>query len=131
MAWMRVLVRLDSGRLAAIVEESLRELNFVYLKNMGRNMTQFELQAPCHLIVSVENTTREQLTFLIRPPLRVESALELRPMVGVREPEPDLLRCQSALVRVLRSHLPDEPWKGLGVLRSRSQKANWEKLGES
>jgi hypothetical protein len=128
---MRALIRLDSGKLTAIVEESLRELNFAYLKNEGRNVTQFEVQTPCHLIVSVENVTREQLTFLIRPHLRVESALELRPMVGVREPEPDRPRCQSALVRVLRSHLPDEPWKGAGVLRSRSQKANWEKLDES
>ncbi len=127
---MRALIRMDDRKLADSVELSLKNLGYSYYKNQGRNVTEFEVHSPCHMIVSVENLAREQFGFPFRSPVRIESAIELRRTIGASEPEERTRQCSAAFVNDLRSSLPDEPWKGLGVLRSRAEKQIWERLGE-
>ena len=110
---MRVLAKLDDWMLSERVEEALKKLGFAYLKNRGQNVTEFVVQSPCHLIVTVENLTREQIGFPLRSRFRVESAVELRRVIGGEEPESELRSCAATLVRELQPELPEKGWKGL------------------
>lgn len=110
---MRALVGLNHRMLSERVEGVLKKLGFSYLKNQGRNQTEFVVQSPCHLNVTVENLTREQIGFPLRSRVKVESAVELRRAIEAREPESELRRCATALVRELQPELPMRRWRGL------------------
>lgn len=116
--------------MAEILESSLKRLGFSYIKNQGRNVTEFEVRSPCRFIASVESVTGQKLSFLIPRSGVLESAVELRRLIGSNESEASLSACVSALVRELRSALPEEPWKGTGLLKSKGERANWESLGD-
>jgi hypothetical protein len=127
---MRALCRMDNRKLAEILETSLKKLGYSYIKNQGRSVTEFEVRSPCQFLAAVEDLTRQRLSFLVRSPVVVESAVELRRLVGATGPPAELSACASALARELRSALPNEPWKGVGAHRSRAARSNWENLGE-
>jgi len=123
---MRAYARVDYRNLAERVEAGLRKLGFTYLKNQGRNVTEFEVQTPCHFLVAVENLAREQLGFPLRSRVRVESAIDFKRTIGASEPGSQLKERISALVNDICSDLPDGHWKGLLALRSMSEKASWQ-----
>ena len=75
---MRALVNLDRMKMSERVEGALKKLGFSYLKNQGHTVTEFVVQSPCHLNVTIENLTREQIGFPLRSRVKVESAVELR-----------------------------------------------------
>lgn len=127
---MRALAGLDDWTLSESVGQTLKGLGFVYRKNQGRNVTEFEVVDPCHFLVTVENLTRKQMGFPLRSPIKVESAIEVRRTIGVREPESELKSCVSRFVSALRACISGEPWKGLGPVGSRREKAKWERLAE-
>ncbi|MGD0395404.1 MAG: hypothetical protein ABSB26_00655 [Nitrososphaerales archaeon] len=129
VAHMRVLVRMEDRKLAGCVQQSLEDLGFSFIKNQGRSLTEFEVRRPCHFIVTVENLAREQFGYPFRSPIRVESAIEVKPLIGSPEPENRLRETYSALFNHLRGKLHDEPWKGLGALASRHEKRIWESFG--
>jgi hypothetical protein len=110
---VRTLARLDHWKLSERMEEALKKLGFSYLKNQGRNVTEFMVQSPCHLNVTVENLTRDQIGFPFRSRIRVESAVEFRRAIEARESEPDLRRCATALIGELQSELPEKRWMAL------------------
>lgn len=126
---MRAYAKIDDTRLAEAVEASLRKLGFSYLKNQGRNVTEFEVRSPCHFIMTVENLTRAQFGFPLRSHVKVQSAIEFKRTIGAKETGPELAQSVSALVQDLCSDLPDQRWKGLLALRSMSAKAKWEEPG--
>jgi hypothetical protein len=121
---------MDHLRLAEILEASLKNLGYSYIKNQGRDITEFEVRSPCRFVASVESLTSQRPTFLIPRSAVTESAIELRRLIDSKRSEAEPSACVSALVRELRSALPKEPWKGTGRLRSRTERARWEKLGE-
>ena len=127
---MRALTRMDHLRLAEILEASLKNLGYSYIKNQGREITEFEVRSPCQFVASVENLVSQRPTFLIPRSAVTESAIELRRLVDSKGPEAELSACVSALVRDLRSALPKEPWKGTGHFGSKTERERWEKLGE-
>ncbi len=110
---MRAVVKTDYRRLSERVEKALKKLGYSYLKNQGRNVTEFVVQSPCHFNMTIENQPRQQIGFLIRSGMKVESAVELRRTIGAKEPESELRRCATALVQELQSELPEKSWKGL------------------
>ena len=93
-------------------------------------MTEFEVTSPRRMLIRVEDLSRKQFGFPIRSQLRLESAIEIMGVVGAPEPESKLRECASALAEKLHSSLPKEPWKGLGPVSERSEKGNWDRLGE-
>jgi hypothetical protein len=127
---MRALCRMDYQKLAEILEASLKKLGYSYVKNQGASFTEFEIRSPCQFLATVEDLTRHRLSFLVRSPVVVESAVELRRLVGAKGAEAESAACASALARELRSALPKEPWKGTGVYASRAERTNWENLGQ-
>jgi len=127
---VRALSRMDHPRLVEVLEASLKALGYSYVKNQGRDFTEFEVRSPCQFLASVESLVSPRLTFFIPRSGVAESAIELRRLVGSTGSEAELSTCVSAFVRELRSALPKEPWKGTGFFRSRAEKARWEKLGE-
>lgn len=127
---MRALSKMDHLQLAEILEASLKNLGYSYLKNQGRDFTEFEVQLPCQFMATVESLTRPRLTFLLPRSAVAESAIELRRVIGSKGPAAEPSTCASALVRELRSALPKEPWKGTGFFRARAEKDRWERLGE-
>lgn len=110
---MRALVNLDRMKMSERVEGALKKLGFSYLKNQGHTVTEFVVQSPCHLNVTIENLTREQIGFPLRSRVKVESAVELRRAIEAREPESELRRCAEALVRELQPELPEKCWRAL------------------
>lgn len=127
---VRALCRMDYLKLVEILEASLRKLGYSYLKNQGMNFTEYDVQSPCQLMATVENLTRLRPSFLIRSPIVVESAIELRRIIGAKGSAADQSACASALAQEIRSALPKQPWKGTGVYRSRAERTSWERLGE-
>jgi len=125
---VRAICRMEYVKLAVITEDSLKKLGYSYFKNHGHGMIEFEIREPCHMLARVEDLTRSRLSFLIRSPIVVESALELRRAVGTRPTSIDASVCASALAREIRSAMPEKPWKGTGVYRSRVEKNSWSKL---
>jgi len=121
---------MEDRKVAGLVEQSLQRLGFTFIKNQGLNITEFEVRSPCHFIVSVENLTREQFSLLLRSPIRVESAVEIKRLIGSHDPESELKERVGALVGELRRSLPDAPWKRSGILRGGIARRNWESLGE-
>ncbi len=126
---MRALIKMSDRKLAVLVEESLNGLGFSFIRNQGRNVTEFEVRAPCHFVVSVENLARERVGYPFRSGVSVESAIEVKRLIGSPDPEEALREHSSAFVRELKRKLPGEPWRGLGVFRSREEKRIWEALG--
>lgn len=126
---MRALCRMDHQKLSEILEVSLKKLGYSYIKNQGVGFTEFEIRSPCQFLATVEDLRRERPSFLVRSPVVIESAVELRRLVGAKGQAGEMA-CASALVRELRSALPEEPWKGTGVHTSRVERANWENLGQ-
>jgi hypothetical protein len=86
--------------------------------------------SPCHFLVRVEDLSMERVGFPIRSRVKLESAIEVNRTVGAEDPESEVARCVSEFVSALRAAAPPEPWKGLGLVGSRLEKANWESLGE-
>ena len=117
-------------KLAALVQETLNGLSFSHFKNQGRNVTEFQVSSPCPFIVTVENLSRWQIGFPFRSRARVESALELRRLIGSGDTEERLRTHASVFLQDLRKRLPDDPWKGLGIVGSRQAKEMWQALGE-
>jgi hypothetical protein len=127
---VRALARLDAGKLSDSVVETLAKLGYSYSKNQGLYVTEFEVRFPSNFGVVVEDLTRAQAGYPLRSRVRVESALELRRTIGAADDEEQLRRSVVTFAKELRAALPAEPWNGLGVLSSRSQKRNWKSLGE-
>ncbi len=128
---MRAFAKVADRTLAERLEASLKKLGFSYLKNQGRNVTEFEVQAPCHFLVTVENEAREQIGYPFRSRVKVESAIDFKRTIGAKEPGSELKQHISAVVEDLCSDLQDQRWKGLLALRSKSEEANWDAPGDS
>ena len=114
------------------VQATLDKLGFKYRKNTARYVIEFEVVSPCSMLIRVEDLARERAGFpyVLRSSLKVESAIELRRVIGATTPEEEVRRNASIFARSLRDVLPKEPWKGIGLIGSRSEKSNWEKLEE-
>ena len=123
---MRAYARVDDGSLASRVEVSLKKLGFSYLKNKGLNVTEYEVQMPCHFLVTVENIARAQFGYPLRSGVRVESAIDFKRTIGTNDPAQELKKSISALVELVIADLPDQRWKGLQSLQSMADKATWE-----
>jgi len=112
---MRAVANLVHWRLADRVEESLKKLNFSYIKNGGHTVTEFVVDSPCHFMVTIEDRTRQQVGLLFRSRLKVESLVELRPTIGAGETTAELVHCATPLVRELEPELPQERWEAMWV----------------
>ena len=127
---MRSFVSVSDRSLAERAESGLKKLGFAYLKNQGRNVTEFDVQSPCHFLVTVENMTRGQFGFPLRSRVKVESAIEFKRTIGAKESGSELKARISALVDYLCADLPDGRWKGLLTLKRMSEKASWKGFGD-
>ncbi|HUI85589.1 MAG TPA: hypothetical protein VLY21_00340 [Nitrososphaerales archaeon] len=127
---MRATTSLEYSALVSCVEASLVKLGFGHLKNVTKRVTEFEVESPCHFRVLVEDETRERYGFALLRSEKNESAIEILRTLGATEPEDDLRRNVSAFVAALREALPQDPWKGFGPFRSRSEKVKWSELSE-
>ncbi|HME18395.1 MAG TPA: hypothetical protein VKF15_01510 [Nitrososphaerales archaeon] len=126
---MQTFIKMEDRRLAGLAEQALNELGLSFIKNQGRNVTEFEVRSPCRFLVTVENAAREQVGFMFRRKVRIESLVEVKPLIGSPEPEARLQENYRAFLGRLRGKLPNEPWEGLGVLRSQQARRAWESLG--
>ena len=111
---MRAIVSMSANRLSAKVEEVLKQISYSYFRNQGQNITEFEVRSPCRVLVAIENLTREQVGFPFRSRTRIESAFEIRRLVGSQETDDTLLPCANTLVREVVKSLPSGSWKLLG-----------------
>ena len=100
-------MKVEDRKLAGLAEEALREMGLSFIKNQGRNVTEFEVRSPCRFLVTVENLAREQISFMaLRKKVRVESAVETKPLIGAPEPEERLQEHYEAFFDSLRAKLP-------------------------
>ena len=105
---------MPANRLSVKVEDALKRISYSYFRNQGQNVTEFEVRSPCTVLVTVENLTRDQMGFPFRSRTRVESAFEIRRLVGSRQTDDALLPCANALVREVQESIPAGTWKLLG-----------------
>lgn len=124
---VRAYARVDDGTLAGKVEASLKKLGYSYLKNKGLNVTEYEVQVPCHFLVTVENVAKSQFGYPLRRAVRVEAAVDFKRTIGTNDSAQDLKRSISALVEEVLADLPDQRWKGLESLRSMAERETWER----
>ena len=114
---MRAIVSMSANRLSAKVEDVLKQISYSHFRNQGQNVTEFEVRSPCRVLVTIENLTRDQVGFPFRSRTRVESAFEVRRLVGSQETDDTLLPCANTLVREIVKSLPSGSWKLLGSRR--------------
>ena len=114
---MRTYLKISPGKLAVLLEESLTAMGYAFIKNIGLNVTEFEVQRPARFILAVENQTREQIGYPFRSRIKVESALEWKRLIGSNEPDGRISASVSAILKDLGPRLPADPWKGAGVAR--------------
>ena len=127
---VRARTSLSAEELENLVSETMKELGFVCRRNQGLGVAEFEVVSPCGFLVRVEDLTGERMGFPLRSRLKVESAITVNRLLGAKEPESEVGHRVSEFLTALRAAAPAEPWKGLGIMDSRSEKANWERLGE-
>jgi len=127
---MRATTTLEYAKLVRCVEESLDKLGYSHLKNTTKRVTEFEVESPSHFRVLVEDETRERYGFALLRSEKHESTIEILKTLDSADPEEELKRSVSAFVDLLRQTLPQDPWKGFGPFRSRSEKVKWSELSE-
>ncbi len=127
---VRARTSLSAGLLEKLVGETLKELGFVCRRNRGLGVAEFEVVSPCEFLVRVEDLTTERMGYPLRSRVKIESAIVVNRTVGSKAPESEVGRRVTEFLTALRASAPAEPWKGLGILGSRSEKENWEGLGE-
>ncbi|MBI3858863.1 MAG: hypothetical protein HY296_01275 [Thaumarchaeota archaeon] len=125
---MRVVTRIDSLTLSGKAQAAFDNLGFSYRKNQGGFVTEFEVLRPCQFRVTVEDQTRPRLSFLIRSPFRVESAIETMPVVGAKGAESELKEALAKFVDALLGQLSETNSEGRTV--NSKEKANLERLVE-
>lgn len=127
---MRTTTTLEYAKLVRYVETSLAKLNYSYLKNQADRITEFEVESPCHFRILVQDETRERFSFALLRSEKNESAIEILRTLGAGDSKEVLKKHILAFVEQLREALPQEPWKGFGLVRSRSEKVKWSELAE-
>ena len=127
---VRARTRIDHISLETRAESTLSKLGFEFLKNQGELVTEFEVVSPSHFRVVIESLDRTQWGYPLRNPFRVESAVALSPTVGHFDSLETVASQAASFVAAFRSQLPPRPWKEMGILASRYERRNWEKLAE-
>ena len=127
---MRASTRVEYRKLVKHVERSLKSLDYPFLRNETKRLTEFEVLSPGSFRVVVENNTREDYSFGFMRSERIETSLELRRDLDARESDTLVNERATAFLARLTSALPEKPWKGMGVFRSRSERAKWSMLAE-
>jgi len=127
---MRASTKVGYRKLVRHVEQSLKSLGFSFLRNETRLLTEFEVITPSHFRVVLEDNSRYDYTFGVIRTHRVETSLELRRDLDAPETDEDLDKNARAFMNHLTSSLPEEPWKGLGLVRSRTERAKWQELSQ-
>lgn len=125
---MRASANVKYATLVACVENSLSTLNYGHLKHTTKLLTEFEVESPCHFRVIVEDAAGEKYGFALLMSEKNESVIEILPTLGAQESDDVLRQHVASLVGQVRKTLPREPWKGLGVFRSRSERVKWSEL---
>jgi hypothetical protein len=125
---VRASTSLGYSKLVRCVEDSLGKLGYAHLKNGTDRVTEFEVERPCHFRVLVEDQTVERFGMAILRSEKGESTVEILRSLEASESDDELAPHVSAFVEQLRRTLPPEPWKGLGLLRSRAEKLRWSEL---
>jgi hypothetical protein len=125
---MRASANLEYAKLVRYVDKTIRKLDYRYIRNGTQRVTEFEIEAPCHFRVIVEDQTQERFGFGILKSEKNESTIEVLPVLDTTDPEELLKNSLSAFIEELRKAMPREPWKGFGPLRSRAEKVKWSEL---
>lgn len=125
---MRARIRLDRATLEGLVSEALGGASCAFGINRGTFVTEFEVTSPCHFRVLVESLDRERLGHPVGPRKRAESAIGVTSTLGSSDPAEMVNGATSEFCKALLSLLPGPPWKGFGILGSRSEKKKWAAL---
>ncbi len=124
---MRTLAAVHAARLADVAEQSLKTLGYSYITNKASTLVEYEVRSPCHFLVTIEDLTRRQWGYPFRSGVKVESAIEVKPLVGAPESVDVSRKYAADFIALLRKSFPKEG--DGGRLRSHSDRG-WESLAE-
>lgn len=110
---MRAITKIEHRKLADLAENGLKELGFTFLKNGGGDVFEFEVQSPCRCIVSVRNLTQMRLAFPFVARTKVESLIEVRPMLGGEQQGEVVSKAAESIAEALSASIPRKKWKAL------------------
>lgn len=127
-AQMRASTRVEYRKLVRHVERSLKSLDYSFLRNETDLLTEFEVLSPSYFRVVVQDNSREDYSFGFMRSHRTETLLELRRDLATRESDGFVNKNARAFMEHLISTLPEKPWEGLGLVRSRTERAKWLEL---
>ncbi|MGP8124260.1 MAG: hypothetical protein ACLQEQ_00075 [Nitrososphaerales archaeon] len=127
---MRASTRVEYRKLVRHVEKSLTSLGYPFLRNETKRLTEFEVLPPSGFRVVVEDNSREDYSFGFIRSKKTETSLELRRELGTPESDGFVDKHVSAFMEHLTSALPEKPWEGLGLVRSRTERAKWLELSD-
>ncbi len=103
----------DHRKLAETIEKSLKSLGFAFIKHGGGTVTEFEVRSPCQLLITVHDLKRLTLGLLFIPHVKVESLIDVRPIIGASNDTGSLRRAYSDLAKALSNDVPEKKWKGM------------------
>lgn len=118
-------------KLAAATEASLVRLGFKFLKNEAKGMLEFEVTEPEAFLVrirSLEETEQPSPVFGFMFTRRQSACTDLSLVVGPGNPTAKAR--SSELIKAILGSMKVPPWKGLGIVESRTSKALWTRYSE-
>lgn len=119
------------SELVSVTETSLQRLEFKFLKNEAKDMFEFEVTEPETFLVRI--TQLQELEhpspifgFLLssRQSACTDLSVVLNPLDVAAK-----IRA-SELIKAILSSVQEPPWKGLGVVESRTSKALWTRYAQ-
>lgn len=125
---MRASTRVEYRKLVRQVEKSLKSLGYSFLRNETSLLTEFEVLFPSCFRVVVQKDSREDYSFGFIRSQKTETTLELRRDLDAPESDGLVSKNAKAFMEHLTFALPEKPWKGLGLVRSRTERAKWLEL---
>jgi hypothetical protein len=125
---MRAFTRVEYRKLVRQVEKSLKSLGYSFLRNETDLLTEFEVVSPSRFRVVVQKNSREDYSFGFMRSQKTETSLELRRDLDTRDSDGLVNKNAKAFMEQLTSALPEKPWKGLGLVRSRTERTKWLEL---
>jgi hypothetical protein len=123
---LRALSGVGQQKLVSLLEESMAKLGYSYIKNQGGRVTDLEVRAPCHFIVTIENQTHSQFGFPFRSRYKEESAVEVKPLIGSEDPPEAVDKAVVALIDEVSRGAEGVLWRGLGLIESRRSQRVWD-----
>jgi len=122
---------LDISELSSAVESCLSKMNFEFIRNGTRDVSEFEIIKPVYFRVLLERRTDPEVRNMLIPSIKQSKGCMVDIWFLREHNEAERTQAfQNAkqLLRDLLATLPSPPWEGLRFRESGKERKRWQQL---